>query len=602
MNDTVLLGIAGIVIIGVLTQWLSVRLRIPSILLLLAAGILAGPVFGWLDPDELFGELLEPFVSLAVGVILFEGGLSLRLRELEGVANVTWRLVSIGAVATWFVVGAAAALLFDMPAAIAALLGAILVVSGPTVVIPLLREVRPTRPLGAILKWEGIVIDAVGAMLAVIVFEAILQGQVTRPLAETIREIVIFLLVGVGVGAAVAAIMVPLLRRFQIPDFLHSGVSLMMALTAFTAANSIQSEAGLLATIVLGFAVANQRSVSVRSIVEFSETLRVLLIAVLFIVLAARLEIDAMLALGGAGLVFLLIVIVVARPLATWLSTVGSKLNWRERLFLSGVAPRGIVAASISAVFASELAEADFEGAETIVPAAFLVIIGTVAVYGFAAAPLAKWLGVAQPPAHGVVVVGAGYVAREIALGLAEAQIPVTVVATNRSDDYTARMAGLDTTYTTLLGEHIDEPLLEGVAMALALTPNDEYNSLVSLRLADHLGQGATFQLAPSRESESSGTQRPPELRGRLLFDEELDHQRLATLLHDGYVLKATQLSDEFDFDAYLGNSVGDVYPLFVVDGSGGLRASTIQETETKPQPGEKVIGLAREKNSDPGP
>lgn len=594
MSETVVVGLAAIVIIGVAAQWLAAAIRLPSILLLLGAGLAAGPILGWLDPDALFGELLAPFVSLAVGVILFEGGLSLKIRELEGVAGVTWRLVSVGAIATWITLWVAAVPLLGLSQPLAALLGAILIVTGPTVIIPLLAHVRPTRRTGAVLKWEGILIDAIGAMLAVIVFETIIAGQVDRTLTETVQDIGVFLLVGAGVGGAVAAVMIPLLRRFRIPEFLHSGASLMMALSAFTIANLIRDESGLLATIVLGVALANQPFVSVKTIVEFSETIRVLLIAVLFIVLAAQLDFAGLLDLGMGGLAFLAVAILVARPLAVGLSSIGSDLTKREVLFVSAVAPRGIVAASISSVFATELTVAGVEGAEMLVPAAFLVILGTAFVYGLGAAPLAHRLGVALPDPKGVLIIGADLVAREIAHGLKAAGVEVTVVSTNRSEDYSARMSGLTTRYTSVLNERIDERLLYNNAMVLALTVNDEYNSLICLRMSEHFGQAGTFQL---RRPEGSGTPRTtasPQLRGRLVFGGNLDHNTLEARLAEGQEVKATTLSESFDYDAYQRQNDGSAGLLFTVDPEGRVLPRTV-EGEAKgrsPRAGETVVGI----------
>lgn len=593
MSETVVIGLAAIVIIGVAAQWLAVVIRVPSIILLLGAGLIAGPILGLLDPDDLFGDLLAPFVSLSVGVILFEGGLGLKFRELEGVANVTWRLVSLGALATWGILWYAGIQLLGLSQGIAALLGAILVVSGPTVIIPLLRQVRPVRRVGAILKWEGILIDAIGAMLAVIVFETILQGRTDPTLTETLQDIGFFLLVGAGSGAAVAAVMIPLLRRFRIPEFLHSGVSIMMALIAFTIANLIQDEAGLLATIVLGMALANQPFVSVRTIVEFSETIRVLLIAVLFIVLAAQLDFAAMVGLGFGGLAFLLVTVVIARPVAVALSTVGSDLNRRERLFVASVAPRGIVAASISSVFATELTAAGIEGVEPLVPAAFLTILGTALIYGLGADPIARRLGVARPDPRGVLIVGADLVAREIGHGLGAAGVEVTMVSTNRSEDYAARMSGLTTRYTSVLNAEVDEQLLADKAIILALTVNDEYNSLVCLRMSEHFGQAGTYQLRRPAGAGAPRTTAPPQLRGRLVFGNELDHINLSRRLSEGHEIKATSLSDSFDYDAYqrLHDNLAGV--LFLVSQDGRVTPNTVDGEQYRiPAAGEKVVGI----------
>ena len=311
---------AGIVVLAVGLNWLAVRTGVPSILAYLLAGFLLGPVLGILNPDELLGDLLLPLVSLAVGVILFEGGLSLRLREIHGHARVIWLLVTVGVLVTW-AVGYVAALLFtDLSAGLALLLGAILVVSGPTVIAPLLSHVRPDRPVGPILKWESILVDPIGVLLAVVTFDVLLIG--TGPSTWSIAgEVGLFLLVGVAVGAIFGVGLIVALRRHWVPEQLLSLVGVGTALVGFVIANRLVPEAGLLATPTIGVVLANHRRVSTEQILHFSETIRVLLIGVLFIVLSARIGSDQLSLIGAGAVGILAALVLVARPLASMLST-----------------------------------------------------------------------------------------------------------------------------------------------------------------------------------------------------------------------------------------------------------------------------------------
>ena len=396
--SALLIGITSILIFGIGAQWVAWRLKLPAILLLLISGILAGPVFGLLNPDQLMGDLLTPFISVSVAIILFEGGLSLRFSELKDIGGVIGNLVSIGVILTWGITAVSAFYLFPFDWELAILIGAILVVTGPTVIIPLLRQVRPSGQVGSILKWEGIVIDPIGAMLAVLVFEVILSTSFSAATSVAVMSIVKTVFFGTLVGLAGAALIYFLLKRHLLPDYLQNPISLMVVVTVFTISNMLQHESGLWATTVMGIALANQKSARIHHITEFKENLRVLLLSALFILLAARVELSNLLEnLNWNILAFLAILILIARPAGVYISTMFSNVNWREKLFLCWMAPRGVVAASISSIFAISLAQNGFAYADQLVPIVFLVIIGTVTIYGLPASWVARKLGVAKP-------------------------------------------------------------------------------------------------------------------------------------------------------------------------------------------------------------
>ncbi|MFQ5798761.1 MAG: cation:proton antiporter, partial [Bacteroidota bacterium] len=330
MFEDLLIGLASIIVLGIVAQWLAWRLRLPSILLLLILGFIAGPVTGILNPDALLGDLLVPLVSVSVAVILFEGGLSLRIAELRETGSVVRNLISVGALVTWVISAGAAALILGLDFALAVLLGAILVVTGPTVIVPLLRQVRPVARVGSILKWEGILIDPMGAMLAVLVFEAILSGGFQEASTLAVMGVLKTVFIGGSVGALGAGVIILLLKRYWIPDYLHNAVSLMMVVSVFTASNFLQAESGLLAATLMGVVLANQKAVAVKHIIEFKENLRVLLISSLFILLAARLQVNDLNYIGASGLAFLGVLVLIARPAAVGLSALGSEMSWRE--------------------------------------------------------------------------------------------------------------------------------------------------------------------------------------------------------------------------------------------------------------------------------
>jgi NhaP-type Na+/H+ or K+/H+ antiporter len=583
-------GLAAIVVLGVLAQLVADRLKLPSILLLLIVGVVAGPLTGFLDPDELMGDLLPPLVSLAVGIILFEGGLNLKIRQLAGLGRTTWSLVTVGVAITWGILALAAWLVVDMPLPMAVLAGAILVVSGPTVIIPLLRQLGPSKRVKNVLTWEAIFIDPVGAMLAVIVFETIIVEEgIGAPFLEMGR----FVLTGAGIGVVLAAIMAFLLGRFWIPDYLRTGVTLAVVVLAFTVSNELAPESGLLATTVLGLALANQPWTPMADIAEFSENLQVLLIAALFVVLSARLDLDEIVALGWPIVAFVAIMVLVARPLAVAASTIGSQLERNEKVFLAAMAPRGIVAASVASVFALQLEARGVEGAGLLVPVTFAAIAATVAIYGLSARWLGRRLGVAEPDPQGVLVVGGDGVAVTIAQALDDAGVKVKLLAGNRSDHYRARMAELDADYANVLGSHDTDDLIPpGIGQALVVTHNDEYNALASVRLAELLGPQHVYQIVPDRDSESGPTPDTESLlRGRWLFDMALSHNQIDQRLREGWTVNSTSLTESFggaEFQEVHGTAAT---PLFFQT-TGGAIVVVTADSEPIMTPGQTVLAL----------
>ena len=556
--------IPGLVVAAVVASWLADAFRIPSILVLLAVGILLGPVLGLVDPEAMFGDLFVPAVSVAVAIVLFEGGLSLRFREIAGSERVLWSLVTVGVLVTW-VLGALAAWAFTgLGLAAAILLGSILVVSGPTVIGPILQIVRPNRRVSSILKWESIFIDPLGAMLAVITFNVVVAGQRAIGPGAVAQDVVVFVAVGVVSGAVVASAAAVALRRHWVPTHLVSPVGLATALAAYVLAESFFHEAGLLATTVVGLMLSNDSRTRTEEIVQFSEVLRVLLIGMLFIVLSAHLTRDQLLSIGWGALAVFAVLVLVARPLGVWLSTRGSDLDGRERMLIAGVAPRGIVAASIASVFGLELEAAGVPGAALLTPLAFGVIVASVILYGLGAGPLARRLGLASLTQEGTLVLGAGAVERAIAGALRDAGLDVVLATVNRNDERRARADDLETFYGNVLDEHVDLQLeMSGIGRLLALTPNDEVNTLAARRLAGIFEHSHTFQLAPAR-SPAGVEGGAADLGGRILFDPDLDYDELADRLQTG-AIQSTCVDQDFGEEAFRQQHGEDAIPLCAV-------------------------------------
>lgn len=592
MSEDFLIGLAGIIVLGISAQWLAWRFQLPSILLMLVFGIMAGPVIGFIDPDELLGDLLLPVVSLSVAVILFEGGLNLRILELRSVGGIVRRLVTIGTLATWLVGTLAAHYILDLKMDIAILLGAILVVSGPTVILPIIRHIRPVSQVGSIMKWEGIVIDPIGAMLAVLVFQVILVERLEDATTLVILGIAKTVFIGGIAGLIGAYLILFFLKRYWIPDFLQSAVTLMMVVAVYAVPDLVQEESGLLGTTVMGIILGNQKRIAVRHIIEFKENLGVLLVSFLFILLAARMDPDDWNDLSWTSLFFLGILIVIARPLAVALSTCRSALGWREQVFLMWMAPRGIVAAAVASVFALRLSEAGHPQAHLLVPVTFLVILGTVTIYGLSAFPLARWLRVAQPNPQGFLIMGAHHWSRSIALALKDKGYEVVVVDTEWANLAAARSAGLSTVYASILSQYaLDEIDLSGIGRLLALTPNNGANSLATLHFAPYLGRANVYQLSPGGDEGGRKEAVSHHLRGRFLFGTDVTYERLTGRFEAGAVIKVTGLTEKFDYKSFQEYYGGTAIPMFLISQAGNVTVFD-SESDMIPEPGQALISL----------
>jgi NhaP-type Na+/H+ or K+/H+ antiporter len=522
--NQILFGLGLVLVLAVGSQLLARPLRAPALIVLLPAGFLAGIATDDVHPDNLLGSLYQPFVTIAVGVILFEAGLRLSFEEVvPGVRKTVVRLVAGGAFLTWLATTAAVALLYDdMDRGVAFLIGAILVVSGPTVVLPLLAFIRPTRDVRSLLKWEGTLVDPVGALLGVLVFTGVSSGEGWQP-----GEMVIDLAVGALVAAVGAPALWLLLRevhrhepRMVVP------ATLMVVVAAVVAADLIREDAGLLAAVLMGVVVGNQRSIDIsRSLFEFEETLVQLLIGVLFVLVAASVSPDEVRSVLPQALVLVAVMILVIRPLAVALTTLGSPFTRNERAFVAWMAPRGIVAGATASAFGPELAENGVAGADKVLPIVFVAIFGTVVVYGLTAAPVARMLGVAGAGRRLVLVISGHPWAREIAAALKRSGVAVRMWVGPLDHQTAAREAGLDADRGRIM---VDAPSreeeLEEVTDALLLTRSDDFNALGAAELRKELGHRHVYRVAPNPDEPDL---LPPSREAGILGDRSLTFAEL---------------------------------------------------------------------------
>lgn len=589
------LSIALIGLVALLCQWLAWRVRLPAILFLLLAGLALGPMAGWLEPDQVFGELLFPLVSLAVAVILFEGSLTLDFRELGGLSTLVRRMITVTAPVTWLVVTLASHYLVGLSWGISTLFGALMVVTGPTVVTPLLRSVRPSERVGNVLRWEGIVIDPIGALLVVVVYEFIVTQAQGAAFSQSLLLFFEVILVGLVVGLAAGYLLGKLLERRWLPDYLHNLASLSLVFGVFSFCNYLAHESGLLGVTVMGMWLGNQRDLHMHNILNFKENLTILFISGLFIILAARLPREQLHSIFSlTPLLLLLVIQFVARPLGVALASLGSDFSWRERLLVSWIAPRGIVAAAVSALFALQLTAQGFAEAEQLLPLTFAVILGTVVFQSATSRPLALWLGIAEPEPRGLLILGANSLARSLAQALKKEDLPVRLCDSNWGNIQAARMEGLESFYGNPMSEYANQRLeLSGLGNLLALTPQRDLNAMACMHFQREFGAEHVYAIRTGgEEQESDKHQVASHLAGHYLFDEQGHYFELNQQLASGAKIRATRFTDQYRFEDFQAQASEDTHLLFALTDRGKLTPYT-GEHRPEPEEGWTLLSLS---------
>lgn len=603
MQQELLIALTAIIFLGIAAQWVSWRLNIPAILFLLLIGLVAGPVTGLLNPDTMFGDLLFPLVSLAVAVILFEGSLTLRFKELTGLSSMVQRLVSVGMLVSWGVATLAAHWFVGFGWQLAALFGALVVVTGSTVIIPLLRSVRPKASVATVLRWEGIVIDPIGALLAVLVFEFILTSAMTGEGQWGTIGLVFLEVIGVGsvLGAAGGHLLGVMLRRHWLPDFLINVVVLAFVLTVFTTSNLLAHESGLLAVTVMGIWMANMKNVPLEDVLHFKETLTILFISGLFILLAARIDFATLAQVGFGSLLVFLAIQFVAQPLKVWLSGIGTGMSWQEKLMIAWIGPRGIVAAAVSGLFALKLQEAGFVGADAVVSLTFIVIVSTVVFASATARLMANKLGISEPEAKGVLIVGSNRFSREVAMALKAQGFRAVIADSDYTGIRTARMEGLDTYFGNVVSEEADRKLdLVGIGRLFAMSLHPELNTLAAMRYKAEFGTAHVHVLRTPRETMGSDKQRiARHIQGQIMFGDDVNVGELIASMDQGGEVYTTRLTESFGWDEYKERFADCGRLLFAISPKGVLHV-TGSGFAANPTAEWVLIGLYQSRSKEP--
>ncbi|WP_041301710.1 sodium:proton antiporter [Lacinutrix sp. 5H-3-7-4] len=577
--------LGGIIILGILAQWVAWKFKIPAILPLILIGLLVGPIAAeflsedgtkWIEPiwngeEGLFpGESLFYFVSLAISIILFEGGLTLKMGEIKNVAPAITKLISIGSIVTFFAAGASAHYIFDLSWKISFLFSALIIVTGPTVITPILRNIPLKKDVSAVLKWEGILIDPIGALVAVLVFEFIsvdAGGEFTKTAFIEFGKIVLF---GATFGFTFAHGLNFILNKKLVPHYLMNVFTLATVLGVFVLSDVFAHESGLLAVVVMGMVLGNSKSPHLKDILYFKESLSVLLISILFILLAANINMEELYLIysWNTAILFAIIVFVV-RPLGVFLSTYGSSLKFNEKLFISWVGPRGIVAAGIASLFGLKLAKEGISGAEYITPLVFMIVLGTVLLNATTARLFAKIVGVFLTQSNGILIVGASKVSRLLGHYLESNGRHVVLIDSNQSNIAKAKDLGLEAISTNIYSDTLlDNIELNDVGYLMALTGSSDINKYAINKFSKQFGENGSFRLVTTDEMKDVSNN-PKEG----LFSHTDDYNTLSNVTRKYPSIQEIELKDKEHYDSLIeiSNNDKEIIPLFIKNGDGEL-------------------------------
>lgn len=580
-----MLELAGIIILGILAQWVAWKFKIPAILPLILIGLLVGPIAAeflsedgekWIEPvwngdKGLFpGESLYNFVSLAISIILFEGGLTLKRSEIKNVGPVITKLITLGSAITFFGAGIVAHFIFDLPWDLSFLFSALIIVTGPTVITPILRNIPLKKDLSAVLKWEGILIDPIGALVAVLVFEFISVGGDSGFTKTAFIEFGKIILFGTTFGFTFAHALAFAINKKLIPHYLLNVVSLSTVLLVFVESEIFAHESGLLAVVVMGMVLGNGKLENLKELLYFKESLSVLLISILFILLAANINIEDLMLLytWKTAAIFALVVFVI-RPIAVFASTTGSKLRFNEKLFVSWVGPRGIVAAGIASLFGGKLIKQGVAGAEYITPLVFMIVLGTVLLNATTARLFAKIVGVFLKKSNGILIVGASKVSRLLGHYLESNGRHVVLIDSNQNNIDKAKELGLEALNTNIYSENLTDNIeLSDVGYLMAMTGNNDINKYAINKFSKQFGENGSFRLVSNEEMKN------PEIGPKEgLFSPKDDYVRLTEVTRKFPSIQEINIHNKERYESLIdiSNKDSDIIPLFIKDNEGEL-------------------------------
>ncbi len=594
MNEhNIVLAIVTVAGLGVGAQWLAWRLKMPAIILLAAVGLIMGPGLDLIHPSQDFGNFLRPVVSLCVAIILFEGGLSLQVRELKEAAAGVRRLVYLGVPLAWSFSSLCAHYVGGLDWPVSLVFGAIMVVTGPTVIMPLLRQAALNRRTASYLKWEGIINDPIGALLAVLVFQFFIFQGAGSGWQEVVKSIGLAILAGIVLGGVGGWSIGRAFREGLVPEYLKSPVLLGAVLVVYAVSDLMQKEAGLLAVTIMGIVVGNMNIPGIGDMKRFKEYITIMLVSVVFVALTADLDLGSLGEIGWRGVGIVLAIMFLARPAAIMLATVGAKMELKERLLLSWIAPRGIVAAATAGLMGPRLVDAGYD-AEVLLPLVFAIIFATVFSHGLTINWLAGILGLASKHRDGVLIVGASPWTVALAQTLHDMKANVLLSDSNWNNLRPARLAGIPVFYGDILSEFAEESVeLAHIRTVLATTRNDAYNALVCTAIAPEIGQRRVLQLALGGDAEEDPRAIARPRRGDVAFDNEADFEKLWRHLVKGWTFSKTRLSENYSYEDFRRDKPADAMEVLIMNEEKDVEFTSSQRI-LDPEAGDTIVYFAR--------
>lgn len=584
--------------LGVAAQWLAWRLKLPAIVLLAAVGLLMGPGLNLIHPSEAFGEFLRPVVSLCVAIILFEGGLSLQLSELKEAASGVRRLVYFGVPLAWGFCSLSAHYIGGLDWPVSLVFGAIMVVTGPTVIMPLLRQAGLNRRTASYLKWEGIVNDPIGALLAVLVFQFFIFQGAGSGWREVLQGIGLAIVCGLTLGGLGGWLISRAFRAGQVPEYLKSPVMLGLVLVAYMLSEVLQQEAGLLTVTIMGIVVGNMHVPGIGDMKRFKEYITIMLVSVVFVSLTADLDITSLGNIGWRGIALVAAVMFLARPATIMLATLRSNVQFNERILLSWIAPRGIVAAATAGLMGPRLVDAGYD-AQVLLPLVFAIIFATVFSHGLTINWLSSKLDLSSRHRDGVLIVGASPWSVELARTLHQMDVNVLLADASWNNLRSARLAGIPVFYGEILSEFAEESLeLAHIRTVLAATRNDAYNALVCTTIAPEIGQQRVLQFAMHDQDDDPKAYSRPR-RGSVAISNDVDFDLLWRHFVRGWKFSKTRITETYNYEAFLRDRAEGSLEVLVMNAEREVQFCAA-DRDTEPAAGETVVYFSREKPASP--
>lgn len=591
MFESLIFNLMLVVFVGIASQWVAWRFSMPAIVVMSVVGLLVGPFLGIINPEESMGDLFSPIISFAVAIILFEGSLNLDFKEIRGFNKPVLRITTIGAFIAWIAGSLAAHYIAGLSLSVAFIIGGLFIVTGPTVILPLLRQAKLKPRPAAILKWEGIVVDPFGALLAVFAFEVIrfFNSEVTLNSFLLFFAASIFaVILGCGAGWFFG-------RAFEkgsVPEFLKSPVLLAAVIFVFVLSDEIMQQTGLLSVTAMGMMMANMGLNSIKDIRHFKENISVLLISGIFVMLTASLSTEVLLEIFNWRIIlYVVAMLFFVRPLSIWLSTIGTDLNAREKTLIGWIAPRGIVALTVSGYFASILKDHGYQDAELLTALTFALVFATVVIHGFTIGPLAKRLNLTTTDESGVLIVGGSRFAAELAKSIKETENAVLVVDRNWASLAPSRRYEVKTHIGNILDEQLDYDIdLTPYRFILAMTRSDSYNSHVCDDFGPYIGQENLYQvMAPTIEEKAQSKHR---VVGYPLFTPATSMRELEYRINSGHVIQKTLITKQYSYTQYLRERDDKSILLYILREDRSIEFYS-PDMELQAQAGDTVVNLS---------